>query len=596
KIVGWVDFTPGGDNGTAYDDDGHGSHCAGIAAGEGTSVSDGIGRIVASANAKYDLSPYAFHDGDIIGFKSATFNITSPGQIEVECTYKDLPSGPDRAWGAAYLVYKDTVINWTGYTNVNWLDNITYDISSNELGIYELWLIIEFVDYSGDSLVIWPEFAFRGEIHWYFNPGTFGCGNRFKGVAPDTHLVGVKVLSPGIGGSWDDIIMGVEWVIANRKIYNITVMSMSLGPNVPGYSLLAMIDAVDNAVENGIVTVVSAGNDGAGGDYIGSPADADNVITVAAMNHHDQITYYSSQGGPSNSTKTKKPDIMAPGGSANSLMILSADTNDNDCEGEFPDAYQNDLLPAQGTSMACPAVAGAANLLIQAMGGGNNWNWDDGTKSKLVKAILLMTATETYPLQREDDPSFSPQLNRGGKDVHEGYGRINIDAAIEAWLNESIPSGTTFTINPTLNSSRYNPFARHAYARHVYLTQGQKYTFNLSVPPGVDYDLYLYNSTPTEYGEPDLIASSTSAILGKDEIFNFTANHDGKYFLVAKAIGLPYPSGGDGDDNNKKKVQVLDITLFVIIGAIVALIAIIIVIISYKRSKKDYSYEYRPEY
>ena len=597
KIVGWADFTFGGDNGTVTDYNGHGSHCAGIAAGVGTTVLDGLGRVITSPNAKYDLYPYAFDDGDIIGFKSATFNVTSQGQIEAECNYKDLILGGDRAWGSAYLVKEDSVLNWTGFTNVNWLDNITYNVQSNELGIYELWLVIEFVDVSGDSLIIWPEFAFRGEIHWYFNPDTFDCGNRFKGVAPDTHLVGVRVLDEGGAGDWADIIRGVEWVIANREIYNITVMSMSLGPSVPGFSLQALIVAVDKAVENGIVTVVSAGNDGAGGDYIGSPADADNVITVAAMNHNDQITYYSSQGGPSNSTETKKPDIMAPGGSANSLMTLSADTNDNDCEGEFPvDDYNDDLLPAQGTSMACPSVAGAANLLIQAMGGGNNWNWNDGTKSKLVKAILLMTATETYPLQREDDESSSPPLNRGGKDVHEGYGRINVDAAIEAWLNESIPSGTTFTMKPILNSSRINPFGRHAYARHVYLTTGKEYTFNLTVPSGVDYDLYLYNSTPAKYGEPDLIASSTSGVLGKDEIFNFTAKYDGKYFLIAKAIGQPYPSSDDDDDDDKSTAFTIDLLPILIIIGIIALLAIVFVIILYKKGRKDDIYDFKPEY
>ena len=56
---------------------------------------------------------------------------------------------------------------------------------------------------------------------------------------------------------------------------------------------VSMINAVNNAVNNGIVTVVAAGNDGAPGDNVGSPGDADNVITVAATNINDNITEYS---------------------------------------------------------------------------------------------------------------------------------------------------------------------------------------------------------------------------------------------------------------------------------------------------------------
>ena len=69
------------------------------------------------------------------------------------------------------------------------------------------------------------------------------------------------------------------------------------------------------AVNNGIVTVVSAGNAGGIGNNVGSPGDADNVITVAAMSNADRVTDYSSSGGSSYTGNTQKPDIIAPGGS-----------------------------------------------------------------------------------------------------------------------------------------------------------------------------------------------------------------------------------------------------------------------------------------
>jgi subtilisin family serine protease len=153
------------------------------------------------------------------------------------------------------------------------------------------------------------------------------------------------------------------------------------------------------------------------------------------VNQFDDIASYSSQGGASRYTgKTVKPDITAPGGSFYAVPLYSADSNCNDAEGEWPDVQGNDSAPMQGTSMATPVVAGAADVVIQAMGRYSVWNW---TRSQALqpKMILLMTATETYPNLREAYTSaYSPTLDRGGKDVHEGYGRLNLDTAVDAIL------------------------------------------------------------------------------------------------------------------------------------------------------------------
>ena len=600
KIIGWRDFTAGGNNITPSDYNGHGSHTAGIAAGMGTPVKSGLNRSIATHAENRDYSSLVDDpdegDADVVYF--SRFEVSSLGEIEIECQFNDSTPLLDYTIADFYLVRDNNIVQEIETFFIgDWINNMTYAIdSSDKFGEYFIAAIVSFWSGDADTECTDANFTVRAEVHWPFSPNTYGCGNIWRGVAPDTHLVAVKVIPGGTA----EMIAAIEWVIANRTDLNITVMSMSLGL-VDGFgdpvSHAGVISAVDKAVENGIVTVVSAGNNRNMYNYLASPADADNVITVAATNINDQIAYYSSQG--TTVGNKIKPDITAPGGSGsiNGIQVFSADTNDNDAEGDLPDAYSDDLYGAQGTSMACPAVAGAANLLIESMGGANNWNWADGSKAKLVKSLLLMTATETYPLKREGIPAYSPTLDRGGKDIHEGYGRINIDAAIEAWtVNWTTNITNSELLTASLDTSFNDPFAKHAKAGFINLTQGQWYIFNLSVPAGADYDLYLYNSTPGSYGEPNLIAWSTSTIKGQDEILNYTADYTGKYFLVLKAIGELIPSGDNGDGDGKKTTTSIDfLTIFIIIS-IIALLAIVFVIILYKKGRKDYAYEFKPEY
>ncbi|KKN07777.1 hypothetical protein LCGC14_1063560, partial [marine sediment metagenome] len=528
KIVGWRDEVSG--EISPYDDNGHGSHVSGIATGEGSPAYDGSGRTVATAAYEFDYTGYLVVSG-LYEYNWARFNVTDPGLIELFSEFDDFTPGSDDVDFWAYLYYGETIVDSYEVNSDSWSYRLNYTATTSSLGEYSFRFIMNLVDNTGDGYVSDFNIRFRSEMHWPFNPPLFGSGDQWKGVAPDAHLVGVKVLDQYGSGWTSDIINGINWVITNRTVYNITTMSLSLGG---GSGDTSLISAVNNAVENGIVTVVAAGNDGPGGNNIGSPGDADNVISVAAMSINDEITDYSSQGGFSYTTNTIKPDITAPGGSFYNLQMFSTDTNDNDAYGAYPsDGYTNDMMGAQGTSMATPAVAGAANLLIEAMGGHQSWGYT-GTEAKRVKALLLMSATETYPLSRETfGGTFSPELNRGGKDVHEGYGRLNIDVAIEAYTQELTLGSQQ---NAWITSSSNNPFDKHGLGCYVNLNDGKSYNFTLDVPVGADYDLHLYSNNPSSIGEPIMVASSTSSGLGTDETILYAATETGKYYLIAKAI------------------------------------------------------------
>jgi subtilisin family serine protease len=307
---------------------------------------------------------------------------------------------------------------------------------------------------------------------------------------------------------------------------------MSLGFS----SELTTVDlAVLNLVNSGVSTVVAAGNSGSGNNYVYTPGSVDEVITVAAMNQFDGVTSYSSQGGTSRySGVTVKPDVTAPGGSHYAVPLFSADSNYNDAEGKWGEVVVDDAAPMQGTSMATPIVAGAAQTLVEALGGFAGWNYTR-VQALTPKMLLLMTATETYPNLRESGTSgTSPTLERGGKDAQEGYGRINVDAAADAALKTYL-AGTTVVDSlgsPPSPSDISVVGQRLAWARNVQLFSGVSYNFSLSVPAGADYDLYLYNGTGTSFGEPLILTKSATAAAGANESIAYTPALSGEYFGV----------------------------------------------------------------
>jgi hypothetical protein len=189
----------------------------------------------------------------------------------------------------------------------------------------------------------------------------------------------------------------------------------------------------------------------------------------------------------------------------------------------------------QGTSMSAPVVSGAASVVVQAMGGFSSWEW---TRSKALqpKMILLMTATETYPNIREPGGSYFPTLQRGGKDVHEGYGRLNLDVAVDALLKTYlIGEVATETLGRPPSLTDISVLGQKlAWARKVQLNTQGRSNFTLTVPSGADFDLYLYNSTGTMYGDPAIVAKSTNATTGGIEQIILKAPYNGTYYLAVK--------------------------------------------------------------
>ncbi len=152
------------------------------------------------------------------------------------------------------------------------------------------------------------------------------------GVAKLATLVGVRVLSCAGSGSTSGVISGMEWVV-RHQVPGKSVANMSLGGGVS----TAMNSAVEHMVEQGVFLSAAAGNDNKNAcNY--SPAGAPAAFTTAASDIKDSKASFSNFG--------PCVDVYAPG-----LGITS-------------DWLVGGTKTISGTSMAAPAVAGAAALYL----------------------------------------------------------------------------------------------------------------------------------------------------------------------------------------------------------------------------------------
>ncbi|QKJ20762.1 S8 family serine peptidase [Microbacterium hominis] len=214
-----------------------------------------------------------------------------------------------------------------------------------------------------------------------------------RGVAYGAKLLNARVLGPTGFGQESWTIDAMEWAAAEGA----DVINMSLGVRgdyTDGTDPGAL--AVDSISERyDTLVVVAAGNEGnAGSTTVTTPGTAQSALTVGAIDENDQLAGFSSVG-PRFGDAGVKPDVTAPG-----AWILAARAAGTRPDIPAEDKYVHD----GGTSMATPAVAGAAAILKAARPDLDG----DG-----LKAVLMGTAQSTV-----------------GDVWKEGAGKIQIPAAL----------------------------------------------------------------------------------------------------------------------------------------------------------------------
>lgn len=246
------------------------------------------------------------------------------------------------------------------------------------------------------------------------------------GIAPSARLMGVKVLHNG-SGSFGAIIGGLLYA-ADPAAFGLggcqraDIVNMSLGATFPrnaanggGQSLVAALNkAVNYAIGNGVLVVTSAGNGatdlGQAGNVIKVPAQSGGALAVTATGpmgfalgatDFRRPASYSDYGEDVVTVAGPGGDFVLPGSAICSLSRIPSGTVTNFCwvfdmvmsTVRGGAASVSSYGWAAGTSMAAPAVSGAAALILQ-----NN----PGMSVGALKSRLAQTADDEGKVGKDE--------------------------------------------------------------------------------------------------------------------------------------------------------------------------------------------------
>lgn len=212
-------------------------------------------------------------------------------------------------------------------------------------------------------------------------------GIGMSGVNWAARLMPVKVADSEGYADYKSLALAIRYAAENGA----DILNISLGGPNPSFILE---DALENALDNQVIIVASAGNTAASVDY---PAAYDNYcLAVGASDENDEVTDYSNYG--------YSLDLVAPGDKVLGAVFDPA----------FPEVLNRYAL-GSGTSYAAPMVSAAAAILKSAKP-----FLDPEGVSLLIKYTADDINLETFP----------------GVDIYAGYGRLNLNRLISPYTIE----------------------------------------------------------------------------------------------------------------------------------------------------------------
>ncbi|MBQ7841761.1 MAG: S8 family peptidase [Lachnospiraceae bacterium] len=208
-------------------------------------------------------------------------------------------------------------------------------------------------------------------------------GGKYRGIATNCSILACKVLDEKGDGDIEHMIEAICYVLDSRKLYHTRIINISvgLGNNGNEQKLSELLGWLEEAWHAGLFVVVAAGNGGPKDNSISPLGLSESVVSVGCHSGQrgnsqtQNCESYSGRGPAGN--RVKKPDIVAPG---SNIISCNADFR------KMPWGHiKNPYTAKSGTSMAVPAVSGAAALL---------WEKYPKYTNEQIKERILMSAKD----------------------------------------------------------------------------------------------------------------------------------------------------------------------------------------------------------
>jgi subtilisin family serine protease len=202
-----------------------------------------------------------------------------------------------------------------------------------------------------------PDFGIDIAFHGTFCAGVAAAAtNNLSGIAGagwNCKILAIKGAKADSGLSTDAVVEGMEY--AAQMHANVLSMSFGAANDTTGEVKAFFQAIIDDALAAGTICVAAAGNDGDTARVF--PAACDGVISVAATEENDQRASFSNFG--------PWVDVAAPGQDMWSIINTNYPIDENSQLWYWflwGYDFENPYMYNDGTSFACPLVAGMLGL------------------------------------------------------------------------------------------------------------------------------------------------------------------------------------------------------------------------------------------